>query len=250
VSQKTELGDGNAIGPFVIVEDNVVLGNNNRIDGHSVIKSGSRIGNDNRFHEHVVFGGAPQDASFDESADTFAVLGDGNVLREYFTAHRATTKEEGYTTIGNHNYFMASTHVAHDCHLGDHITFATQAAIGGHVHIDDRAFVSGGVMVHQFAKIGAYAMLGGNSKITQDCLPFMITDGVPGRVRGLNLVGLKRAGYARDDIRALKEAYRILFGARRPLEDILTELEQHPSSHVQHLAEFIRNSKRNFHRAG
>jgi len=247
VSDEAELGSGNTIGPFVVIEDNVVLGDNNRIDAHSVIKHGSRIGNDNSIHEHVVFGGNPQDFSF-KDAVTFVQLGNGNVLREYVTVNRATTKESGWTRIGNDNYFMAVSHVAHDCQLGNHIVMANDAVLAGHVHIGDRAFISGGVKIHQFTRIGAYAMIGGNSKITQDCLPYMITDGVPGKVRGLNAVGLKRAGFTMQDIRELKQAYRILFGSHRDMEVILGELEQLGSTHAKYLAEFIKVSKRNFHR--
>lgn len=247
VSENAELGSGNTIGPFVVVEDNVVLGDNNRVDAHSVIKHGSRIGNDNKIHEHVVFGGNPQDFSF-KDADTFVQMGNGNVLREYVTVNRATTKESGWTRIGDNNYFMAVSHVAHDCQLGNHIVMANDAVLAGHVHIGDRAFISGGVKIHQFAQIGAYAMIGGNSKITQDCLPYMITDGVPGKVRGLNAVGLKRAGFTIHDIRELKQAYRILFGSHRDMEVILGELDQLESKHAKNLVEFIKASKRNFHR--
>jgi len=248
VSDDAELGSGNTIGPFVVIEDNVVLGDNNRVNAHSVIKHGSRIGNDNCIHEHVVFGGNPQDFSF-KDAETFAQMGNGNVLREYVTVNRATTKESGWTRIGDDNYFMAVSHVAHDCQLGNHIVMANDAGLAGHVHIGDRAFISGGVKIHQFTQIGAYAMIGGNSKITQDCLPYMITDGVPGKVRGLNSVGLKRAGFTMQDLRELKQAYRVLFDSHRDMEVILDELEQLDSSHAKYLADFIRTSKRNFHRA-
>jgi len=247
VSEQAQLGSGNIIGAFVVIEDDVILGDNNRIDAHSVLKNGSRIGNNNNIHEHVVFGGNPQDLSF-KDAETYAQLGNNNVLREFVTINRATTKESGWTRIGDNNYFMAGSHVAHDCQLSSHVTLAPDAALGGHVHIGDRAFISGGVKVHQFARIGAFAMIGGNSKITQDCLPYMITDGVPGRVRGLNAVGLKRAGFTIQDMRDLKQAYRILFGSRRDMDVILGELEQLESSRVKNLAAFIRASKRNFHR--
>ncbi|MCI0505324.1 MAG: acyl-ACP--UDP-N-acetylglucosamine O-acyltransferase [Gammaproteobacteria bacterium] len=248
VSPHAKLGEGNTVGPYVVIEDNAELGNNNRIGAHSVIKNGSRIGNGNSIHEHVVFGGNPQDLGF-KDAETFVQLGDNNVLREFVTINRATTKETSWTRIGNNNYFMAGTHAGHDCQLGNHIVLAPDAALGGHVHVGDRAFISGGVKIHQFSKVGSYAMIGGNSKITQDCLPYMITDGVPGRVRGLNSVGLKRAGFSVQEMRELKRAYRILFGSHRDLDVILDELEQMQSAHAKHLAEFIRGSKRNFHRA-
>ncbi len=249
VSKDAKLGNGNSIGPYVVIEDNVELGDNNRISAHSVIKFGSRIGNDNSLHEHVVYGGPPQDLSFDQKVETFAQMGNGNVLREFVTVHRATTKESGYTRIGDKNYFMATSHIAHDCQISNNVILANDAVLAGHVRIGDRAFISGGVKIHQFTQIGAYAMIGGNSKITQDCLPYMITDGVPGTVRGLNLVGLKRAGFTTQDIRELKEAFRILFSSRRSLQTILEELEALGSKHATHLAEFIKQSKRQFHRA-
>lgn len=247
VSSKAELGSGNTIGPFVVIEEGVVLGNNNRVEAHSVLKYGSRIGNENNIHEHVVCGGNPQDIGF-KGDETYMQLGNGNVVREFVTLNRATNKETGWTRIGDFNYFMAGSHVAHDCQIASNIVLAPDAALGGHVHIGDRAFLSGGVKVHQFARIGAYAMIGGNSKITADCLPYMITDGVPGRVRGLNTVGLKRAGFTMQDIRELKQAFRILFGSHRDLDIILDELDQLGSSHTRALADFIRHSKRNFHR--
>lgn len=248
ISPQAELGTGNRIGPFVVIEDDVVLGNDNRIDAHSVIKDGARIGDANRFHEHVVYAGIPQDLGFKDAA-TYARLGSHNVLREFVTVHRATTKENGVTAIGDHNYFMATAHIAHDCQLGNHVIMANDAVLAGHVHIEDRVFVSGGVKIHQWAHIGEYAMIGGNSKITQDCLPYMITDGHPGRVRGLNLVGLKRAGFKLDELRALKHAFRVLLGARGSLEEQLVELEGMDSPRVQHLLKFIRASKRGFHRS-
>ena len=246
VSKNAQLGSGNTIGPFAIIEDNVVLGDNNQVGAHSIIKNGCRIGNKNSIHEHVVFGGNPQDASFSQSAETFLQLGNDNVVREYAVIHRATTKESGWTRIGDSNYIMALAHIAHDCQLGNHIQMA--GALAGHVHVGDRAFISGGVVIHQFARIGALAMIGGNSKITQDCLPYMITDGVPGRVRGLNAVGLKRAGFTIQDMRDLKQAYRILFGSRRDMDVILGELEQLESGYAKNIAAFIKASKRNFHR--
>ena len=248
VSDKAAFGRGNVIGPFVVIEDDVVFGDNNVVAAHSVVKKGARIGNDNKLHEHVVFAGIPQDLGFKE-ADTFAELGNNNVLREFVTVHRATLKETGRTVIGNNNYFMATAHIAHDCQIGNHVIFANDAVLAGHVHIEDRVFVSGGVKVHQWAHIGEYAMIGGNSKITQDCLPYMITDGIPGQVRGLNLVGLKRAGFSADELRELKSAYRILLGARSTLEQQLAELGELQSPRARHLVEFIRASKRGFHRA-
>lgn len=248
VSDKAELGDGNTVGPFAIIEDDVVMGNNNHVHAHSIIKDGARIGNDNVFHPYVVFSGVPQDLSYKPGVETFAQMGDGNVLRECVTINRATLKEEGYTVIGNTNYFMANVHVAHDCRLGNGIIMANDAVLAGHVHIGDKALLSGGVKVHQFCHIGTYAMVGGISKIIQDCLPYMNTDGNPARVRGLNLVGLRRGGFSRQEISQIKEAYRIIFGVRRQQEEILKELDELGSPHASNIADFIRASTRSFHR--
>jgi UDP-N-acetylglucosamine acyltransferase len=248
VSARATLGRGNVIGPYAVIEDDVVIGDENWIGAHSVVKTGARIGNANRIHEHVVFAGPPQDIGF-RDVPTTAELGNGNVLREFVTVSRATSKEVGRTTIGDNNYFMACTHVAHDCRLGNHIIMANDAVLAGHVHIEDRVFISGGVKIHQFAQIGEYAMIGGNSKITQDCLPYMITDGIPGRVCGLNLVGLRRAGFSGEEISNLKAAYQILFGSRGSLEQQLVDLEKLGTMTAQHLLAFIRASKRSFHRA-
>jgi UDP-N-acetylglucosamine acyltransferase len=248
VASQAELGRGNVVGPYVVIEPDVVLGDNNTVGAHSVVKKGARIGNDNRLHEHVVYGGVPQDLGFKE-ADTVAELGNGNVLREFVTVHRATLKESGRTVIGNNNYLMATAHVAHDCQIGNQVILANDAVLGGHVHVEDRAFVSGGVKVHQWVHIGEFAMIGGNSKITQDCLPYMITDGNPARVRGLNLVGLKRAGFSADELRELKDAYGILLGSHSTLDEQLAALAALKSARANHLIDFVRASKRSFHRA-
>ena len=246
VSEQAVLGDDNFIGPYVIIEDDVHLGNNNKIAAHSVLKKFTRLGDSNTLAEHVVLGGLPQDQGFD-GRPTYVEVGDGNTLREGVTINRAT-KEKGATRLGNENYLMALVHIGHDCQLGNNIIIAPSSGIGGHVHIADRAFISGGVMVHQFGQIGRYAMLGGNSKITQDCLPYMMTDGVPATVHGLNIVGLKRAGFKMETIKALKEAYRLLFRASLPLEEKLLEIKAIDNEHTQYLVDFINGSKRGFHR--
>lgn len=248
VSEQARLGNGNRIGPFVVIEDDVEMGNDNTLYAGAVVRSGARLGDGNRLHEHAVLGGEPQDLGFDPSQQTFAILGNGNVLRESVTVHRAS-KEHKATRLGDNNYLMAQAHIAHDCRLGNNIILAPNAAIGGFVSIDDRAFISGGVMVHQFAHVGRLAMIGGNTKLTQDALPFMITDGVPGEVRGLNLVGLKRAGYTLEDIRVLKQAYKLLFRSGFALQESIAQLRSLESAHADHLADFIGDSKRSFHRS-
>ena len=248
VSSSAELGNNNQIGAYAIIEDGVRLGDDNVIAAHAVIKYGTRMAHRNRVYEQAVIGGAPQHIKFtDESVATFVDIGSDNVFREVVTVNRAYQTGQS-TILGDGNYLMFSAHIGHDCVIGNHNTFVTSCGIGGHVEIADRAFISGGVMIHQFVHIGSYAMLGGNSKITQDVLPFMITDGNPALVRGLNLVGLKRAGFVLDDIRALKQGYRLLFRRESSLEANLAEMLalQHPL--VTQLCEFVRAADRGFHR--
>lgn len=246
VSPRARLGTDNVIGPYVVIEDDVEIGSNNRFGAHCVVKARSRIGDGNALHEHVVFGGLPQDKGFVEK-ETFAVLGNGNTLREYVTVNRGS--KEGETRLGNGNYLMVNAHVGHDCQLADDIVIAPGSGLGGHVRVATRAFISGGVMVHQYVRIGSLAMIGGNSKITQDALPFMITDGAPGVVRGLNTVGLRRAGLTGAERAALKRAFHVLFDAHRPPAEIAADLRALATPHTHELAEFILASKRGFHRA-
>jgi len=252
VSGKAELGDGNTIGAFVIIEDDVVIGDNNTIHARCSIKKGARIGSNNSFHEGGVFSGDPQDTTFKDCA-TKTILGDDNVLREYVIIHRGSSTETS-TRIGNNNYLMNGVHFGHDCQLSNDIIMAPYAALAGHVTVENNAFISGGVMVHQFTSIGCYAMIGGNSKITQSALPYMITDGVPAEVKGLNSIGLRRAGFSSDSIKNLKQAFHLLFpGEPTPetssLDYSLSELQKINSPEVEHLISFIKSQKRGFHRS-
>lgn len=248
VDPKAKLGSGNIIGANSIIEADVELGNNNQLHTGAVLKNGCRIGNDNQFYEYAVIAGLPQDTGFDRQAKTEVRIGNSNEFREYTTVNRATLKENGVTIIGNNNYLMAHAHIGHDCVLADNIVMVISSGIAGHVHIGSRAFISGGVMVHQFVNIGEYAMIGGNAKITQDVLPYFITDGIPAVVKGINVVGLKRAGFKKSDISALKEAYRLIFNASLSLEQIIISLKDKNSNLINVLSDFIGESKRGFHR--
>lgn len=247
VSDKAELGNGNDIGAYVIIEDDVVLGDNNTLLSGSVIKSGTAIGDNNNIHEHAVIGGLPQDLGFDMAIPSYVKIGDKNTLREFVTIHRASQEKQA-TTLGNENYLMAQVHLGHDCELENNVIIAPSSGLGGFVTVEDRAFISGGVMVHQFVHIGTLAMLGGNAKITQDVLPYMMADGNPAHISGLNKVGLRRAGYKVADITAIKQAYQLLFNNESKLEERLNHLSQLDHASAQHLASFIQASKRGFHR--
>lgn len=248
VSDQAELGSGNTIGPYVIIEDGVVLGDNNVITAHAVVKRGTQMGNGNTISEMTVLGGLPKHTGFTDSrVETFLKIGNNNTFGENVTVNRAYY-EGAATIIGDNNYLMVSTHIGHDCVLGNNITIGI-AGIAGHTVIEDRVFISGGVMVHQFVRIGAYAMLGGNTKITMDCPPYMMIDGRPAVVRGLNLVGLKRAGFSKEDLSALRQAYRVLYQNGNKLNEALDEVECIGSQPTSHLASFMRQSERGLHRA-
>ncbi|MDH3947590.1 MAG: acyl-ACP--UDP-N-acetylglucosamine O-acyltransferase [Gammaproteobacteria bacterium] len=247
VSDQAQLGENNIIGPHAVIEANVQMGNGNTLMTGVSLKNGVKIGDDNTLHEYAVIGGLPQDLGFDPAIISYVTIGNGNTLREYVTVHRAS-KQDAITQLGDENYLMTHVHLGHDCLLGNRVIIAPSTGLGGFVHVADRAFISGGVMVHQFVQIGTLAMIGGNAKITQDVLPYMITDGVPSTVRGLNLVGLRRAGCSRSDIQLLKQAYQIIHRSAQPQQVILEELREMDSPYTIHLAEFITGSRRGFHR--
>ena len=247
VSEKAKLGKGNTIGAYAIIEDDVVIGDNNTLLTGSVLKTGTEIGHENSIHEHAVIGGLPQDLGFDVATPSFVRMGDKNTIREFATIHRAS-KENKATKLGNENYLMTQVHLGHDCELENNVIIAPSTGLGGFVTVEDRAFISGGVMVHQFVHIGSLAMLGGNAKITQDVLPYMMADGNPAHISGLNKVGLRRAGYKVADISILKKAYQLLFNSESKLEERLNKLSQIDHSTAQHLISFIQASQRGFHR--
>ena len=230
-----------------IIEDNVEIGPDCEIGAYAVIKRFTRLGARNRIYEHAVVGGEPQDVKFN-GEKSFLEIGDDNIIREFCTLHRASGAGET-TRIGSRNFFMVGVHVAHNCVIGDDNIFANEVALAGHITVEDRVFLSNGVGAHQFVRMGRYAMVGGKSKIVQDVLPFFLTDGNPPRVRGLNVVGLMRAGFSEEARRTLKNAYRTLFKSAAPLADVLSELEQVDDKNVAHLVNFIRGSKRGFIRA-
>ena len=247
VGPGSRLGAGVRIGPYAVIEDGVVLGPGTEVRAHAVIKRFTTLGADNVVHEGAVLGGEPQDTAY-TGADSAVLIGDRNLIREGVTIHRATTPG-GATVIGSDCFLMAYSHVAHDNRLGDRVILANNVALAGHVELGERAFLAGGAGVHQFCRVGRLAMVGGNSKIVQDCLPFVITDGVPGRARGLNVVGLRRAGVGAGPLRALKEAYRLLLRASLPVETALARMAELHDPVVDELIAFARTAKRGFHHA-
>jgi UDP-N-acetylglucosamine acyltransferase len=251
VSPQARIGRDVRIGPLAVVEDGVSLGDRCEVRAHATVKRGTTLGAGNRVHEGAVIGGEPQDLSFAD-AETGVLIGERNVLREGVTVHRST-KPGGATRIGSDCFLMAFVHVAHDNRIGDRVIAANNVALAGHVEIGDRAFLGGLVGVHQFCRIGRLAMIGGASKVVQDCLPFVISDGHPARARGLNVVGLRRAGFTAAQLRALKEGYRLLLRSGLPLAEALERMATVSDPLVDEMAAFARTAKRGFahaHRGG
>ncbi len=248
VDASARLGAGCRVGPFAVIEGEVEVGEGCRIGAHAVIKRYTRMGRENRVFEGAVLGGIPQDRKFRDARSALRI-GDRNVFREGVTVNRSTA-EGGVTTLGDDNFLMTHSHVAHECVLGSGVVMANCVALAGHVHLQDGAFLSGGVVVHQFSRIGRHAMVGGNAKVVQDVLPFCLADGVPARLRGLNLVGLQRSGFEPGEIAALKRAYRILARQGLKLAEKLPLLDALESPPVAQLAGFIRGSERGFCRVG
>ncbi len=247
IHPRTELDRDVIVEAYAVIEADVIIGANSEIGAHAVIKRYAELGRGNRIYEHAVVGGEPQDVKFRGEASRLRV-GDDNIIREYATLHRASGEGEA-TIIGNNNFLMIGTHIGHNCRVGDHNILANGAALAGHCEIEDHAFLSSNVGLHQFTRIGRFAMVGGKSKIVQDVLPFFTTDGNPPRVRGLNSVGLRRGGFAAEDRRALRRAYEALFSAGKEMDARLRELAGNDNEHVRHLAHFAQQARRGFVRA-
>ena len=243
VNGSAQLGANVSIGPYAVIEEDVVLGAGTHVAAHAVIKRYTRMGAENRVAEHVVIGGEPQDYKF-KGHRSYVSIGDRNLIREGVTIHRGS-KPEAATTVGNDCFLMAGCHVAHDCTVGNRVIIVNGAQLAGAVSVEDGAFISGNVLIHQFCRVGRLAFAGGGARIVQDCLPFVITEGAPARARALNVVGLRRAGMEPAEIRQLKRAFRVLRTAPG-LEHALEQLTAIDSPAVAELVRFIRSSSRGF----
>jgi UDP-N-acetylglucosamine acyltransferase len=230
------------IGPYVVIDGPVRIGRGTKVLAHAVLTGNTEIGEDNEIHMGAVIGHVPQDVAY-KGACTFLRIGDRNIIREHSQIHRGTT-EGSATVIGSDNFLMHHSHVAHNCRIGDQTIIAGGALLAGYVQVDDRAFVSGNCVVHQFVRIGALAILRGLSRTSRDVPPFCIMDGTH-TVRSINVVGLRRAGFDRERIRALRNAFARLFRQRVNLRRAVEELRQEPlTPDVAYLLDFIQQSKR------
>jgi UDP-N-acetylglucosamine acyltransferase len=247
VSQRAELSENVTVGPYSVIEDNVVIGADCEVGAHAVIKRFTYLGERNRIAEHAVLGGLPQDVKF-KGEKSFLNIGDDNLIREFVTVNRGSG-EGKETRIGSRNFLMIGVHIAHDCVIGDDNVFVNGVALAGHIEVEDHVFLSSNVGVHQFSRIGRFAMVGGQSKIVQDILPFFTTDGNPPFVHGLNLVGLKRNGFTLEQRQNLKRAYRLLLRSNLSTDEAVSAMSKLNDRNVDHLIDFIKSSKRGFIRA-
>jgi len=198
------------VGPYTVIGPQVVIGPGCTVGAHCVIEGRTTIGQDNRIFQFASLGADPQDKKY-KGEDTELVIGDRNTVREFCTFNRGVPGAGGKTSIGNDNWIMAYTHIAHDCHVGNHTTMANNTTLAGHVLIGDWVTVGGLTGIHQFVKIGAHAMIGFSSAVSQDVPPFMMVDGNPLSVRGLNLEGLRRRGFSPERTSAIKQIHRLMY---------------------------------------
>jgi UDP-N-acetylglucosamine acyltransferase len=238
------VGTGVRIGPYAVLEDETRVGDRCEIRAHAVVKRYTTLGSENAVHEGAVLGGEPQDVSFVEGR-TELVIGDGNRIREGVTIHRGS-RPGSKTVVGSECFLMGGVHLGHDVVVGDRAILANGVLLAGHVQIGEAAFLGGGAGAHQFCRVGRLAMIGGHAKLVQDALPFVITDGAPARARGLNVVGLRRAGLSAGQIRTLREAYRLLLRSGLALKTALERLEALQDPLADELLAFVRSSKRGF----
>ena len=243
VHPEARVGAGTHIGEFCVIESDVVIGSNCLLEPYVYVKRWTTLGDNNEISAGTVLGTDPLDKSF-SGARSYLKIGDRNKIREHYTISRGT-EPESETRIGNDNYIMTSGHIAHNCNLGSNIVVASCALIAGYAEIEDQAFISGGVVVHQYSKIGRLAMVGGNTRVNSDLPPYFLYSDFNVAVKGLNLVGLKRAGFSREEIGLLKSAYRLLYRSGLKQEEALARIEAElVSEHTRHLVDFIRKSKR------
>jgi len=223
VSPQADLAPDVTVGPFAVIGPDVTIERGTVVGPHAVVNGPTRIGAECRIYQFASIGEAPQDRKY-RGEPTRLEIGDRNVFREYCTVNRGTAHDRGVTTIGSDGLFLASSHVAHDCVIGDHVVFANCASIGGHVEIGDWVQLGGLSAVHQFCKIGPHAFIGGGAMVSRDVPPYVLITGNPAIPHGVNVEGLKRRGFTPDQIRHIREAYRILYRMDLKLEEAVERL--------------------------
>ncbi len=246
LSDQVTIADDVTVGAYAIIEGEVTLGNGTIIDHHATVKGKTTLGSSCHIYPYALVGTDPQDLKHQEGQSEL-IIGDQTVVREYATISRGTEHGGGITRIGSHNFIMAYSHIAHDCQFGNHIILSNGATFGGHSEVEDHAIIGGLSAVHQFCRIGAYSFIGGASGVSQDIPPYVLANGNHTRLYGLNSEGLKRHGFSKETIKAITQAFRIIFRTTglplaKAIERVENEVENIPE--VSHMLNFIKQSKR------
>jgi UDP-N-acetylglucosamine acyltransferase len=246
VHPTAEVADGVEIGPYSIIGENVTIGAGTRIGPHVCIDKWTMIGKGCQIYQFASLGTPPQHLRYN-GEETYVIVGDNNIIREFVTINRGTPFGNGKTVLGDENFIMACAHIAHDCIIGNHIVMASYAILGGHVEIGDYAVVGGMVAVHQFVRIGTHAFIGGGSSTGLDIPPYVTVSGVRAKLYGINVLNLQRSNFSEEAIKGLRKAYKMIFRSHLPLEEALEGLEKDSIfslSEVRNLVDFIKGTKR------
>ena len=243
IHQNASIGEGCRIGEFCVIEQDVSIGPGCLLEPYVYVKRWTTLGERNEISAGTVLGTDPLDKAF-TGERSYLRIGNGNKIREHYTISRGT-KPESETIIGDGNYIMTSGHIAHDCHIGNQTVICSCALVAGYVEVEDQAFISGGVVIHQHSKIGRLAMIGGNTRVNLDAPPFFLYSGFDIEPCGVNLVGLKRAGFNTTEASQIKKAYQFLYRSGLKLDEALARIcSEIDSPHARRLVEFVRGSKR------
>jgi UDP-N-acetylglucosamine acyltransferase len=246
IDARAELHETVEVGPYSVIGPDVKIGENTWIGPHVVLNGPMTMGRDNKVFQFASLGEISQDKTAKRDDATRVEIGDGNTIREYVTIQRGTLKEQGLTKVGNDNWIMANTHIAHDCIVGSQCILANGTTLAGHITIEDSVGLGGYTLVHQFCRIGAHAYTGGGAVVLRDLPPFVIAEGQPARPRGINSEGLKRRGFTPEDLEAIKSAYKLIYLSGAIMSEVklkLAEMAQ-TSPHVARMLSFIESSKR------
>ena len=239
------IGPGVRIGPFCVIGPNVEIGEGTVLNSHIVINGHTRIGKENEIYQFASIGEVNQDLKYAKE-ETRVVIGDRNRIRESVTIHRGTAQGGGVTAVGSDNLLMVNTHIAHDCQIGNRCIFANNATLAGHVTVDDFAIIGGMTAVHQWCTIGAHVMVGGCSGVAQDVPPYVIAQGNHATPFGINIEGLKRRGFSKEALHAIRNAYKLLYRSGKTLDEVKPEIEALAKAHteVQPFYDFFARSTR------
>ena len=245
VDKEVEIGNNVKIGAYSVIKGNVKIGDDTVIGEHVLIQGTTEIGRNNKIFPFASIGTDPQDLKY-KGTETKLIIGDNNIFREFVTINRGTETGKGVTKIGNNNYFMAYSHVAHDCEVMNNVIFANNATLAGHIVVESYAIIGGLSAVHQFCRIGEYAMIAGKTGVVKDIPPFTLASGQRAKLYGINVIGLKRHGFSEERIKILKKVYHLLFktkvGFKKTCERL--EKEYRDNEDVMKIINFIKQTQR------